>query len=107
MVVERFDIFLVSLNPTIGKEIKKTRPCLIVSPDEMNRHLSTVIIAPLTTGGFFAPSRIHCKFKRKEGKILLDQIRCVDKIRLIKKSGTIDRSLQQKVINDLAEMYAP
>jgi mRNA interferase MazF len=105
MVVKRFDIFLVNLDPTIGSEIRKARPCLIISPDEMNSYIATVIIAPMTTKGRDYPTRIPCTFKRKSGQIILDQIRTVDKIRLIKKLGSIDVDTQEKVFSTLAEMF--
>jgi mRNA interferase MazF len=105
MVVKRFDIFLVNLDPTIGSEIRKARPCLIISPDEMNSYIATVIIAPMTTKGRDYPTRVPCTFKRKNGQIVLDQIRTVDKIRLIKKLGSIDVDTQEKVFSTLAEMF--
>ena len=107
MVVKRFDIFLINLDPTIGSEIRKARPCLIISPDEMNNFIATVIIAPMTTKGRDYPTRVPCTFKRKSGQIVLDQIRTVDKIRLIKKLGTIDVNTQEKIFSTLAEMFAP
>ena len=85
MEVRRFDIYLVNLDPTVGREIQKTRPCLVVSPDEMNRHISTVIIAPMTTKGRPYPTRVPCKFGGKDGYIVLDQLRTVDKVRLAQK----------------------
>lgn len=106
MVVKRFDIYLVNLDPTIGKEIKKTRPCLIISPDEMNIHLSTVILAPMTTKGRSYPSRISCKFEDKEGQIVLDQIRTIDKIRIVKKLGKLDISTQKQVLKTLVELFS-
>jgi len=107
MVVKRFDIFLINLDPTIGSEIRKARPCLIISPNEMNNFITTVIIAPMTTKGRDYPTRVPCTFKRKSGQIVLDQIRTVDKIRLIKKLGSIDVDSQEKVFSTLAEMFAP
>src|SRR5450756_2145818 len=107
MVVKRFDIFLINLDPTIGSEIRKARPCLIISPDEMNNFIATVIIAPMTTKGRDYPTRVPCTFKRKSGQIVLDQIRTVDKIKLIKKLGSIDVDSQEKVFSTLAEMFAP
>jgi len=107
MVVKRFDIFLINLDPTIGSEIRKARPCLIISPDEMNNFIATVIIAPMTTKGRDYPTRVPCTFKRKSAQIVLDQIRTVDKIRLIKKLGSIDVDSQEKVFSTLAEMFAP
>ena len=107
MVVKRFDIFLISLEPTIGSEIHKTRPCLVVSPDEMNRYIQTVIVAPMTTKGRDYPTRVSCKFKGKKGQIVLDQIRTVDKSRLIKRLGRIDAVTQMKVLSILNEMFCP
>jgi len=83
--VNRFDVFLVNLAPTIGNEIKKTRPCLIISPDEMNHNIRTVIVAPLTTKGRKYPTRVYCRFKGKKGQVVLDQIRTIDKERLLKR----------------------
>ena len=107
MAVKRFEVYLVNLDPTVGSEIKKTRPCLVISPDEMNRYINTVIIAPMTTKGNIYPTRVSCTFKRKQGPIVLDQIRTVDKARLIKRIGKIDSSTQDKVLEVLAEMFAP
>jgi mRNA interferase MazF len=106
MVSARFDVFLITLDPAVGKEIKKTRPCLIISPDEMNRYLSTVIVAPMTTQGNNYPVRVKCRFRGKEGKIVLDQIRTIDKSRLIKRLGSIDTLTQKNVLKILAEMFA-
>ena len=91
MVTERFEVFLVMLDPTVGSEIQKTRPCLIISPNEMNVHLATVIVAPMTTSGKQYPSRIAVNFDGKDGFIALDQIRSVSKTRLVKQLGTITR----------------
>lgn len=106
MVAKRFDVFLVNLDPTIGHEIQKTRPCVVVSPDEMNRNISTVIIAPMTTKGREYPTRVICQFQNKDGQIVLDQIRTVDKSRLVKKIGQISQDEQREVLNILAEMFA-
>jgi mRNA interferase MazF len=106
MVVHRFDVYLVNLDPTIGLEIQKTRPCLIISPDEMNKHIATVIIAPMTTKGRDYPTRVSCKFEGKEGQIVLDQIRTVDKLRLVKRLGKINASTQKDVLLVLSEMFA-
>jgi len=106
MVVNRFDVYLTNLDPTIGSEIKKTRPCLIISPDEMNRHIHTVIVAPLTTAGKEYPTRIECNFKKKKGRIVLDQIRTIDKTRLIKNIGTLDSENQLKVLAVLQRLFA-
>jgi mRNA interferase MazF len=105
LVAERFDVFLVNLDPTVGSEIQKTRPCVIVSPDEMNRYIATVIIAPMTTKGRPYPTRIGCQFQGKEGQIVLDQIRTVDRARLVKKLGQISQDEQRAVLNTLAEMF--
>ena len=107
MVVKRFEIYLLNLDPTIGSEIQKTRPCLVISPDEMNRHINTVIIAPMTTKGRAYPTRVACRFQRKQGQIVLDQIRTIDKARLIKKMGTLDAKTQANVLTILAEMFSP
>ena len=105
--VKRFDVFLISLDPTRGSEIKKkTRPCLVVSPDEMNRHIRTVIIAPLTSTLKSYPTRVTTNFQGKQSQIVLDQIRTVDKKRLVKKSGTISESAQNKVLNVLQRMFS-
>jgi len=106
MVVKRFDVFLVNLNPTVGSEIQKTRPCVVISPDEMNRHITTVIIAPMTTKGKQYPTRIACQFQGKNGQIVLDQIRTVDKNRLVKKLGRISQDEQKMLLATLAEMFA-
>jgi mRNA interferase MazF len=106
MVAKRFDVYLVGLDPTVGSEIKKTRPCLIISPDEMNRHIATVIVAPLTTQGQSYPTRVTCHFQGKAGQIVLDQIRTVDKTRLIKQLGRISLAAQKAVLFVLAEMFA-
>ena len=106
MEVKRFDVFLVNLDPTIGSEIKKTRPCLIISPDEMNQYISTIIIAPMTTKGRNYPTRVNCMFKGKRGQIVLDQIRTIDKDRLVKKLGTINKKTQMEVLQILQEMFS-
>ena len=105
--MKRFDVYLVNLDPTQGSEIKKTRPATIISPNEMNDHISTVIIAPMTTKGRDYPTRVPCKFQGKRGQIILDQIRTVDKSRLIKRIGKIDKSTSEKVLNILQEMFLP
>ena len=107
MVVKCFDIYSVNLAPTVGHEIKKTRPCLIISPDEMNRHIGTVIIAPLITKGRNYPTRIPITFQRKKGQIVLDQIRTIDKSRLVTKLGKINKETAQNVLEILAEIFAP
>lgn len=106
MVVKRFEVYLITLDPTVGDEIQKTRPCLVISPDEMNRYISTVMIAPMTTKGRIYPSRVTCRFQEKEGQIVLDQICTVDKTRLIKRLGQLEEWVQQEVLAVLAEMFA-
>ncbi|RLB79100.1 MAG: type II toxin-antitoxin system PemK/MazF family toxin [Deltaproteobacteria bacterium] len=106
MVANRFDVYLTNLDPTVGSEIQKTRPCLVISPDEMNKHIRTVIVAPITTVGKNYPTRVSCTFKRKKGQIVLDQIRTIDKTRLVKKLGTIDPGTQLKVITILQRLFS-
>ena len=106
MAINRFEVYLVNLDPTVGREIQKTRPSLIISPDEMNRHIGTVIIAPLTTHGRDYPTRVACKFQGKDGQVVLDQIRTVDKSRLVKLLGKIEKRTQAKVITVLQEMFS-
>jgi mRNA interferase MazF len=107
MVIKRFDVYLVNLDPTVGSEIRKARPCLIVSPDEMNRYIGTVIVAPMTTKGRDYPTRVLCTFKGKNGQVVLDQVRTIDKSRLVQKLGRIDKQTQDDVLSVLAEMFAP
>lgn len=107
MVARRFDVFLVNLDPTVGREIKKTRPCVVISPDEMNRHIRTVIVAPMTTRGRSYPTRVRCRFRGEDGQVVLDQIRTVDSGRLVRKLGTLPEDAQDSVLNVLAELFAP
>ena len=106
MAVKRFEVYLLNLDPTVGHEIKKTRPGLIVSPNELNRHVRTVIIAPMTTRGQTYPTRVNCRFKGKDGQIALDQLRAVGRTRLIRKLGRIDSSASHRVLEVLQEMFA-
>lgn len=106
LVVSRFDVYLVSLDPTQGHEIRKTRPCVIISPDEMNPRIGTVIVAPMTTKGRDYPTRIPLTFQRKKGQIVLDQIRTVDKSRLVKRLGKLDTNTAVKTLAVLQEMFA-
>ena len=106
MVINRFDVYIVVLDPTVGSEIQKTRPCLIISPDEMNRHIATVIVAPMTTKGRSYPTRVACTFQGKEGQVVLDQIRTVDKARLARKLGQINDETQNEVLSVLNEMFS-
>jgi mRNA interferase MazF len=103
--VHRFEIWLVQLDPTRGSEIKKTRPCVVLSPDEMSA-LKTAIVAPMTSKGFSYPTRIQYTFQGKKGLILLDQMRAVDKSRLIQNLGVISQSAQIEIINCLQELFA-
>ena len=107
MALNRFDVYLVNLDPTVGTEIHKTRPCAIVSPDELNHHVRTVIVAPMTTKGQPYPTRVACRFKGKNGQVVLDQIRTVDKIRLVKKLGRLDAKTAAEIVTILGEMFAP
>lgn len=106
MVARRFDVYWVALDPTIDSEIKKTRPCVIVSPDELNEHASNVIVAPLMTRGRPYPTRVSCHFDGKMGHIVLDQLRTVDKRRLLDRMGTIDTATQRQVLAVLAALFA-
>ena len=107
MEVNRFEVYQVSLDPTVGSEIKKTRPCVVVSPDEMNHHIQTVIVAPMTTKGQPYPSRVSLVFKGKQAQVVLDQLRTVDTARLIRRIGTLDSQVASRVLDVLAEMFAP
>ena len=104
MVIRQYEVYLISLDPTIGHEIKKARPCVIISPDEMNKNISTVIIAPMTTQSHFYPTRIPLKFTGKEAWIVLDQLRTVDRKRLIKKLGKIEQGIINRVKSIIKEM---
>ena len=104
MKIERYDVFLVTLNPTVGSEIQKTRPCIVISPNEMHR-LQTVIVAPLTSKGFEFLFRPKIRFESKDGLVLLDQIRAVDKSRLVKKIGRIEEEKAREIASILVEMF--
>ena len=103
--IHRFEVWWVNLEPTKGSEIPKTRPCVIISPDELSA-LKTVIVAPMTSQGFEFPSRISCEFADKQALILLDQMRAVDTDRLLEKMGILEASVQKKVISCLLELFA-
>jgi len=105
-MVKRFDVYLVNLDPTVGNEIKKNRPCLVISPDELNRNISTVIVAPMTTKGRNYPTRVSCTFNDKKGQILLEQMRAVDKTRLIKRLGNVGSFVQAQVFSVLSELFS-
>ena len=102
----RGDVFLVSLDPTRGREIRKTRPCVVVSPDEMNRHLSTFVVAPMTTGGHAYPFRVACRFRRRDGFVVLDQLRTIDRARLVKRVGGLTAPTLSRALSILREMFA-
>lgn len=106
MLVSRFEVYLVELDPTQGSEIRKARPCCVISPDEMNHNISTVIVAPMTTQGRKYPTRIKCRFQGKKGQVVLDQIRTVDKSRLVRKLGSISVMEQDSVLRILQEMFS-
>lgn len=102
----RFDVFLVSLDPSQGSEIKKTRPCLVISPDEMNKHIKTLIVAPMTSKRRDYPTRVPVIFDGKDGDIVLDQIRTIDKSRIIKRLGTLDAKTASIVLETLGKMFS-
>ena len=106
MEVNRFEVWLVVLDPTLGHEIKKTRPCLIISPNEVNHHLGTVIVAPMTTKGRAYPTRVACTFQGKPGQVVLDQIRTVDKTRLAKHLGKLPPATCERVLELIGEMFS-
>ena len=106
VVIQRFEVYLVSLDPTVGSEIQKSRPCLVISPDEMNRHINTVIVAPMTTGSKAAPFRIALRFRGRSGLILLDQIRAVDKARLTGRLGAVAPKTLQATLDALRQMFS-
>ena len=107
VVVKRGDVFLIDLSPTRGREIRKIRPCVVVSPDELNAHLQTYIVAPLSTGGHRYPFRVPCRFGGKAGHVILDQIRTVDRERLVRRRGKLTATTLQKVLGVLQHMFAP
>jgi mRNA interferase MazF len=106
VVMNRGGVHLVRLDPTLGSEIQKTRPCVIVSPDELNAHLRTVIVAPMTTGGRAYPWRIRCRFQKRSGYVVLDQLRTVDRERLVKRLGTLPTATMTEALGGLQEMFA-
>lgn len=106
VVARRFEIYLVNLDPAIGSEIRKTRPSVVISPDETNRHLQTVIVAPMTTKCRAYPTRVACTFRGKSGQIVLDQIRTVDRVRLVKRLGRLTEAQSKAVAAVLQELFA-
>ena len=107
MAIARFDVYRVNLDPTTGSEIQKTRPCVVISPDELNRRIRTVIIAPMTTKGQSYPTRVSCRFQGKDGQVALDQIRTVDRSRLIAPLGRVNSQTATTVLEVLREMFEP
>ena len=104
--VQRGEVFLVDLNPTRGSEIRKIRPCVVISPDELNAHLRTFIVAPLTTGGYAYPFRVACRFRGRAGHIVLDQIRTVDQERFVRRVGQVPAGTLTRVLMVLQDMFA-
>jgi mRNA interferase MazF len=107
VVASRFEVYLVDLDPATGSGMKKTRPCLVISPDEMNHNIRTVIVAPMTTKGRDYPTRVPCRFQKKQGQVVLDQIRTVDRERLVRRLGRLGPRYADRVLSVLAEMFAP
>lgn len=105
MVIRRFDVFLTKLDPVVGSEMSKTRPCVVITPDEMNRHINTVLIAPLTSTIRKYPYRVTCVFAGREGQIALDQIRCADKSRLLRPLGRIETETQSALTQTLVRLF--
>jgi mRNA interferase MazF len=103
--ITRGDVHLVRLDPTLGSEIRKTRPCVVVSPDELNQHLRTVMVAPMTTGGHAYPWRVACRFQNQAGFVALDQLRTVDGERLVKRLGRLSSGATTRVLETLQEMF--
>jgi mRNA interferase MazF len=104
--LRRYDLVLVQLDPTVGAEMQKTRPCMVVSPDEMNRQLSALIVAPMTTGGRTYATRVPIRFRRRDGHVALDQIRAVDRSRIVSRMGAAERGVAEAVAARLVEMFA-
>ncbi len=107
VTAQRGHVYLVCLDPTVGREIRKTRPCVVISPDELNSHLETCIVAPLTTASHSYPFRVACQFQGKQGQIVLDQIRTVDRERLIRELGKLSSQALESALRILNEMFLP
>ena len=105
--VRRGDVFLVALNPTRGREMRKTRPCVVVSPDELDAHLHTCIVAPLTSASKPYPFRVPCRFEGKQGQVVLDQLRTVDRERMVRRLGRVSPNVESRVLATLQELFAP
>lgn len=106
LVIDRFDVYLVPLDPGLGVEMRKTRPCAIVSPEAMHTRLHTVVIVPLTSGRTGWPTRVPCKFAGREGELALDQIRSVDRRRAVKRVGRLDSATIDELLQALKEFFA-
>ena len=104
--IRRGDVHLVRLNPTLGSEIRKTRPCVVISPDELNQHLRAVKVAPMTTGGHLYPWRVACRFQNRSGFVALDQLRTVDSERLVKRLGRLSSGTTTEILETLQEMFS-
>ena len=104
--IRRGDVHLVRLDPTLGSEIRKTRPCVVISPDELNQHLRTIIVAPMTTGGQAYPWRVACRFQNRSGFVALDQLRTVDSERLVKRLGRLSSGATTEILETLQEMFS-
>jgi mRNA interferase MazF len=107
MAVSRFEVYLCNLDPTVGSEIRKSRPCVVVSPDEMNRHLRTVLVAPMTTTSKDYPTRVACEFAGTSGFVVLDQLRTLDRSRLARRLGRLSKRETDDVLAALLAMFAP
>ena len=105
--MRRFEVVLVNLDPARGSEIRKTRPCAVVSPDEMNRSLRTLIVAPMTRGGRHYPTRVPCRFDDAEGFVALDQLRTIDRDRVVHRAGSLETATRRAVLDVLGRMFAP
>ena len=105
--VQRGDVCLIHLDPTRGSEIRKTRPCVVVSPDELNNNLRTLIVAPMTTGGHEYPWRVPCRFQNRSGLVAIDQLRTIDSERISKRLGRLNSGTLQSVLSVLQEMFSP
>ena len=106
MVAKRFDVYQVNMDPKVGEEVKRTRPCVVLSPDEENRFIDTVIVAPMISKGYRYPTRVPCQFDGKNCQVVLEQIRTADKARLVQKMGRLGRPAQKAILATLAEMFA-
>ena len=102
----RGEVYLVSLDPTVGTELRRARPCLVISPDELNEHLSTLVVAPMTTGGYAYPFRIACRFQRRQGFVVLDQLRTIDRTRAVRRLGRLSAPTVKKALTALRDMFA-